>query len=318
MGQDRTSSPHRAEEARRPAPGRRAPDLTPLGRLLPASWQRTIQDRASNLDVAAVLADLLLDHPRTVDGVDPVLTKRIFLFLERTVCRYFRLRVLDVDNVPPGRALLVGCHSGVFAWDAACLVVALHRHTGRFSRNVGDRFFLKLGPFARLLEATGMVVGERDRVEALLERDELVLCFPGGADDMRRPIWRRYTLAANRGLRPGRGGYVKAALRSRSPIVPVAVVGTEEIHVMLGDVPALARLLGTPFFPVVASPIPLPARVYLRFGEPIHLDAPPEAADDQAVVDRLNADIQMRLQALITDTVRRRHGIYWSSWDERG
>jgi len=145
-----------------------------------------------------------------------------------------------------------------------------------------------------------------------------VLCFPGGADDMRRPIWRRYRLAANRGFGPGRGGYVKAALRTRSPIVPIAVVGAEEVHALLGDVPMLARVLGTPFFPIVASAVPLPARIYLRFGAAVRFAEPPEAADDQETVDRLNGAFQERLQALIHDTVRRRHGIYWSDFDARG
>jgi 1-acyl-sn-glycerol-3-phosphate acyltransferase len=180
---------------------------------------------------------------------------------------------------------------------------------------VGDRFFATLGPVTSFLQRTGVVIGERESVEQLLAQDQLVLVFPGGADDMLRPIWRRYQLAGNRGLKPGRGGYVKAALRTRSPIVPVACVGTEEIHVMLGNVPALARLLGVPFFPIVASPLPLPARIYLRFGRPITFTEPPDAADDQPTVDRLNRLVQHELQALIDDTRRRRHGIFWSRYD---
>jgi 1-acyl-sn-glycerol-3-phosphate acyltransferase len=253
--------------------------------------------------------------PHARDGFDPVLTGRIFRLLSETVCRYFRVQVLGAENIPRGRALLVGCHSGVFAWDATCLIVAVHRATGRFTRNVGDRFFAGLGPAWRLLEATGAFIGERNAVEELLGRDELVLVFPGGAADMLRPIWRRYRLVPHSGLAPGRGGYVKAALRARSPIVPVAVVGAEEIHVLLGSLPPLARLLGVPFFPIVASLLPLPARLYIRFGAPIRLDAPPEAADDQRTVDRLNRAVQRKLQNLIDDTVRRRRGIYWSSLD---
>jgi 1-acyl-sn-glycerol-3-phosphate acyltransferase len=247
---------------------------------------------------------------------DAALTDRIFSVLAATVLRYFRVRVLGTEHVPAGRGLVVGCHSGVFAWDATCLVVAVHRATGRFTRNVGDRFFATLGPMADFLRRTGVVIGERASVEALLERDELVLVYPGGAEDMLRPIWRRYRLARNHGFKPGHGGYVKAALRTRSPIVPVACVGTEEIHGLLGHVPALARLLAVPFFPLVASALPLPARIYLRFGSPIRFVEPPEAADDQAVVDRLNDFVQDRLQALIDDTCRRRHGIYWSAYDD--
>ena len=58
-----------------------------------------------------------------------------------------------------------------------------------------------------------------------------------------------------------------------------------------------------------------PARVYIRFGEAIRLDAPPEAAGQQAVVDRLNEQVRSELQALIDDILRRRTGIYWSSYD---
>ena len=286
--------------------------------MLPAAVQDAILARATGLDVAALLADLFLSYPPDDHGFDPVTTKRALFLLERTVCRYFRLRVLGAEHIPPGRAMMVGCHSGVFAWDATCLVVAVYRHTGRFSRNVADRFFARLGPIWRFLKATGAVVGDPGRVEALLRREELVLAFPGGAEDMLRPIWRRYRLAPNRGLAPGRGGYVKIALRAQSPIVPVAVVGTEEVHVMLGNVAPLARLFGIPFVPVVASPLPLPARIYIRFGEPIHLGVPPAAADDQATVDRLNADVQRQLQALIDDTRRHRRGIYWSRYDQDG
>ena len=249
------------------------------------------------------------------DALDPVRTAGIFGLLEQTVYRYFRVRVFGAEHLPAGRGLIVGCHSGVLPWDATCLVVAVHRATGRFSRNVGDRFFASLGPIERFLRSTGLVIGKRDAVEGLLARDHLVVVFPGGADDMRRPIWRRYQVAANRGLRPGRGGYVKAAIRTGSPVVPVAIVGTEEIHLMLGDLPLLARVLGVPFFPVVLSPLPLPARVYIRFGPAVRFPVPPEAADDQETVDRLNGEMRERLQALIDDTLRRRRGIYWSDWD---
>ena len=72
--------------------------------------------------------------------------------------------------------------------------------------------------------------------------------------------------AARRASRPGRGGYVKVALRTRSPIVPVAIVGAEEVHYCLGDVPQLAEYLHLPFFPLMASLAPLPAHIYIRFG----------------------------------------------------
>jgi 1-acyl-sn-glycerol-3-phosphate acyltransferase len=125
----------------------------------------------------------------------------------------------------------------------------------------------------------------------------------------------RYKVKPVKGFAPGCGGYVKLALRTRSPIVSVAIVGVEEVHYCLGDLPQLAEDLRWPFFPLVASLVPLPARIYIRFGAPIRLAAPPEAADRQVVVDRLNEQVRTTMQALVVDTLRRRHGIYWSSYD---
>jgi 1-acyl-sn-glycerol-3-phosphate acyltransferase len=163
-----------------------------------------------------------------------------------------------------------------------------------------------------------MVLGGREDFEELLRRDELCLIFADAGEGNRRAYYLdsdRYKVKPVKGFAPGCGGYVKLALRTRSPVVPVAIVGTEEIHYCLGDVPQLAEYLHLPFFPLVASLFPLPARVYIRFGEAIRFDAPPEAACDPALVDRLNEQVRSAVQSLVDDTLRRRHGIYWSSYD---
>ena len=142
--------------------------------------------------------------------------------------------------------------------------------------------------------------------------------FADGGQGNRRAYYLesdRYTVKPEKGFAPGRGGYVKIAIRTGSPIVPVAVVGTEEIHYCLGDVPQLARYLDVPLAPLVGSLLPLPARVYIRFGAPIRLDVPRTASDDQALVDRANEQVRAALQHLIDDTLAHRKGIYWSRWD---
>jgi 1-acyl-sn-glycerol-3-phosphate acyltransferase len=291
------------------------PALNRLGRALPAAWQSAVR-QARGLDAATLVADLFRSHAVDDYGLDPAAARRWLFLLERTVCRYFRLTVLGAEHLPPGRCLVVGCHSGVLPWDAACLMVALHRATGRFSRNAGDRLFGRFAPVLRVLAASGVVIAEAPALEDLLCRDELVLLFPGGAEDMRRPIWERYRVKPHKGFAPGNGGYVKIALRAASPIVPVAIVGAEETHMLLADVRPLARLLGMPYFPIVVSALPLPARLYVRFGEPIQLDLPPAAAGNQELVDRLNVTVHGRLQALIDDTRRRRRGIYCSTYED--
>jgi hypothetical protein len=168
------------------------------------------------------------------------------------------------------------------------------------------------------LPARKMLLGGRADFEALLRKDELCTIFVDAGQGNRHAYYLasdRYKVKPEKGFAPGCGGYVKVALRTRSPIVPVAIVGAEEVHYCLGDVPQVAEYLKVPFFPLVASLVPLPARIYIRFGEAIQLSAPPEAADQQAVVDRLNEQVRSAMQALIDDTLRRRKGVYWSSYD---
>ena len=120
----------------------------------------------------------------------------------------------------------------------------------------------------------------------LLEQDELVMVFPEGVKGTGKPFSERYRLQ-----RFGRGGFVEIALRTGAPIVPVAVVGSEEIYPKLADSPTLARAIGAPFVPITPTfpwlgplgLIPLPSRWRIEFCEPIDLsEHPPEAAEDRA------------------------------------
>ncbi len=293
------------------------PRLSAIGRALPDWLKSAVLGHSAGLDLGTIVADLLLDHPKDPSGFDEASTRRWYYLVSQTVCRYFRLRVIGAENIPAGASMIVGCHSGVMPWDAACLVTAIYEKTGRFSRNTGH-FLWAANPAVRsFLTARGVVIGEPESLELLLRQGEIVTVFPGGAEDMCRPfLTQRYRVPAHKGFARGRGGYIKIALRTGVPIVPVAIVGAEETHLLLTDIPPLARLLSMPFFPVVLSPLPLPARIYVRFGEPIHLEHPPEAASDQAVVDRLNRNVRREVQSLIDDTCRRRHGVYLSSYDD--
>ena len=296
------------------------PELNGLGRVLPAVLQDAIRRHARGVDLPAVLADLFLSYPEDARGLDPVMTRRLFFLVEQLAGRYFRVKTMGAEHIPPGRGLIVACHSGVVPWDATLLVAEICRLTGRFSWNAGHDLWGRNAWLRDFLVRTGMVLGRQEPFEELLERDELAMIFADGGQGNRRAYYLesdRYRIKPDMGFAPGHGGYVKLAIRTGSPIVPVAIVGTEEIHYCLGDVPQLARYLGVPFVPLVASLVPLPARVYIRFGRPIRLELPRGAADDQALVDRLNEQIRGALQALVDDTLAHRHGIYWSRYDGR-
>ena len=295
------------------------PCLNRFGRLLPVTWQEKILRRSHGLDLAALASDLLLDYPPDDRGFDAVTTKREYFLIEQILARYFRATTMGAENIPEGRVVIVASHSGVVPWDALLLVAEIYRLTGRFSWNAGHEIWGR-SRLKDLLVPTGMVLGGRAEFEELLRRDEMCMIFADAGQGNRHAYYLesdRYKVKPEKGFAPGRGGYIKVALRTQSPIVPVAIVGAEEVHYCLGDIPQLAEYLKVPFFPLIASLVPLPARIYIRFGEAIRLSAPPEAAGQQAVVDRLNEQVRLAFQALIDDTLRRRHGIYWSSYDAR-
>ena len=228
---------------------------------------------------------------------------------------YFRPQVIGAEHLPTGAAQIVGCHSGVIPYDAATVLVAHYDATGRYARAIGDNLFGQIALVRDFLSRSGAVVGRPDVVEALLRAGHHVLVFPGGARDMERSyLTDRYTVLPHRGYAPGHGGYIKIALRTRTPIVPLAVVGAEEAHVMLANVPPLARIVGLPLFPFVMFPLPLPVKLYIRFGTPIHLPGTPADARSQKRVDALNEMVRGRVQALIDDTLQRRDGVIFSTY----
>jgi 1-acyl-sn-glycerol-3-phosphate acyltransferase len=250
-------------------------------------------------------------------GFDRAAAARWFGYVRTALWPYFRPQIIGSEYLPRSRAMVVGCHSGVLPYDAACTLVAIHEATGRFGRAIGDNLFGRIAFVEEFLRRQGAVVGRAETLEGLLRAGQIVLVFPGGALDMERPyLTQRYQVLPHRGFAPGRGGYIKIALRTRSPIVPLAVVGAEEAHVMLGNVPLLARAIGVPFFPLLLFPLPLPTKLYIRFGKPIALPGTPKDAEDQLKVDRLNVMVRQRVQSLIDDTVRRRRGIIFSTYED--
>jgi len=164
------------------------------------------------------------------------------------------------------------------------------------------------------LRRTGQTVGHPDDTRRLLEQDQLVLVFPEGVRGTGKPYADRYKLR-----RFGRGGFVSTAIRAGAPIVPVSVVGAEEIYPMIADFPALAKLIGMPYFPVTPfwpwlgpfGMIPLPSKWRIQFHEPVHVEAhPPEAADDQNLVMALSDEVRDTIQQGVYDNLKLRRGVF--------
>jgi 1-acyl-sn-glycerol-3-phosphate acyltransferase len=171
-------------------------------------------------------------------------------------------------------------------------------------------------PFvSTLLVRLGQVLATVENGTRLLEQDELVAVFPEGYKGLGKKYADRYKLA-----RFGRGGFVRMALNTGAPIVPVSVVGSEETYITLARLPTLAKVTGVPYLPVTLTfPwlgllgfVPLPTKWYIDFGEPISLDQyARDAAENLVLVSQLTDQVRNTVQNMIHSRLARRGSIFF-------
>lgn len=232
------------------------------------------------------------------------------LLLARWLYRdYFRTEVFGIENVPAaGRVLLVANHSGQLPFDGVVIGTAVfyEAEPPRVVRSMVERFVPRV-PFASyLLNRWGQITGTPENCRRLLESEEAILVFPEGARGISKPFSQRYQLQEF-GL-----GFMRLALETDTPIVPVAVVGAEEQAPAI-NVKPLARLLGSPSFPVVPYPpfvplVPLPVKYRLYFGDPMSFDG--DHDDDDEVLDTMVQTVRNRIQSMLHIGLRERRGVF--------
>jgi 1-acyl-sn-glycerol-3-phosphate acyltransferase len=246
-------------------------------------------------------------------GFDEEFVELVFPFFEFLYERWWRVKATGIQHVPAhGRALLACNHAGILPWDATMMSFAIQREhpLPRFPRFLVLNWAFDLPFISVAMRKVGGVVASPYNAMQLLERDELVAVFPEGIKGAGKPFSERYRLQ-----RFGRGGFVEIALQTRSPIVPVAIVGSEEIYPKLGESPAAARLLGAPYFPLTPTfpwlgglgTIPLPSKWRIEFCEPIPTDEyGPEAAEDRTLVFELSERVRETIQAKLYENLVKR------------
>jgi 1-acyl-sn-glycerol-3-phosphate acyltransferase len=248
-------------------------------------------------------------------GFDPFGLSKANLKYAITVARwmyrhYFRAEAHGIENVPAsGRVILVANHSGQLPFDGLVIASAcfLEPTQPRLVRAMVE-FFVPTVPFASyLFSRWGQITGTPENCRRLLRAEEAVLVFPEGARGISKPFNRRYQLADF-----GKG-FMRLALETGAPIVPVAVIGAEE-QAPAVNVKPLAKLLGMPSFPVVPyppfiAPLPLPVKYRLYFGEPIKFTGDPD--DDDEVLDDQVKTVKNRIQSMIHLGLREREHVFW-------
>ncbi|WP_300681485.1 lysophospholipid acyltransferase family protein [Nocardioides sp.] len=254
----------------------------------------------------------------TVDpyGFDEEITRTFLLAALRPIAqKWFRIEVVGAENIPAtGGALVVSNHSGTLPMDALMTLLEVHDQTGRFLRPLGADLVFKLPFVSSIARKAGATLACGEDAERMLRTGELVGVWPEGFKGIGKPFSERYKLQ-----RFGRGGFVAAALRTGVPIIPVSVVGAEEIYPLVGNIPGLARVLGlpylpiTPFFPLLGplGAIPLPSKWLIEFGEPIRTDAyEAGAADDPMLVFNVTDQVRETIQQTLYGLLQRRQSVF--------
>jgi 1-acyl-sn-glycerol-3-phosphate acyltransferase len=243
-------------------------------------------------------------------GLDRDHHKRAALLAGWLYRHYFRAEATGVEHIPPaGRVLFVANHSGQLPFDGVviCAAAFLEPAQPRLVRSMVEHFVPSV-PFASYLFARwGQIIGTPENCRRLLDQDEAILVFPEGSRGISKPFSRRYQLQ-DFGL-----GFMRLALQTNTPIVPVAVIGAEE-QAPAVNVKPLARLLGTPAFPVVPYPpfvplVPLPVKYRLHFGEPMTFTGDPDD-DDELMGERVTA-VRRRIESMLHLGLRERKHVFW-------
>jgi 1-acyl-sn-glycerol-3-phosphate acyltransferase len=214
--------------------------------------------------------------------------------------RYHRM-ALEGGPPPAGPCIYVALHGAGYLVIDLVLASYFLQWKGWFERGephtplriVGaeskiERF---LPGLPRMKEHAGIIGTGEEACLAVLERGEQLLVTPGGMREA-QPARDFYRLRWE-----GRYGFVRLALRTGAPIVPMAVVGGAEAY------PGF-RFGRLSFW----SPVPLPARFDMALGQPIAVERAPHRARDMELVKPLHELAWERTQALYDGLVARRGG----------
>jgi len=217
-------------------------------------------------------------------GLDPKAVEEALGIFRRIYRDYFRVETTGIEQVPEGRVLLIANHSGQIPLDGILIGMSmfLESEPPRVTRAMVERWIPSVPFISSLFSRFGQMVGDHHNCRDLLEHDQCVLVFPEGVRGSGKTIFNKYQLQ-----RFGTG-FIRLALETRAPIVPIAVIGCEETMPSIHDLKPLAKLLSIPYLPVTI-PFPLPCKVTLRYGKPIYFDGDPDCseAEIEAMVDQV-------------------------------
>jgi 1-acyl-sn-glycerol-3-phosphate acyltransferase len=249
-------------------------------------------------------------------GFDQEILDAVKPFLDFLYYRYWRVQTSGLEKIPEdGRAMLVVNHSGQLPWDAAMLGTAVYNEhpSQRLVRTLYSSWFPTVPFFSALFTKMGQVLGTETNARRLLEQEQLIAAFPEGVKGISKVYRDRYRVS-----RFGHDSFIRVAVATNTPIIPVSIVGAEEIYISLAKSTTIARLIGVPVFPITVSwpwfgplgLIPLPTKWYIDIGDPITVDGfDVDAAANLVFVADLTDQLRNQIQDMIYIRLAQRRSV---------
>jgi 1-acyl-sn-glycerol-3-phosphate acyltransferase len=279
------------------------------GALVPLSARRLQQRVADRLQR---IPNRLNEFGFDPYGLSPEWIRRLSLPAVLLYERYFRCQTVGIEHVPPGRVLVVANHAGQLPFDGMMLATALllEAEPPRIARGMGEYWIPSIPGFSVLAARGGALVGTPENCTMLLQNEECVAVFPEGVRGMNKLYRDRYKLQRF-GL-----GFMRLALETDTPIVPVGIVGSEEQQPGIANWSVLGKLLGRPAFPITPTfpwlgplgLLPLPVRYRLYFGEPMRFEGNPDEED--AAIEKRVEDVRAAIESLLERGLRERGSVF--------
>jgi 1-acyl-sn-glycerol-3-phosphate acyltransferase len=249
--------------------------------------------------------------PQNEYGVDPFGLELDFakaaiapvLWLYRN---YFRVETHGIEQVPQGRVMLISNHSGQLPLDGAMIAMSLllEAEPPRVVRAMVEKWAPTLPFVAPFFARIGQVVGTPENCRRLLAAGETIMVFPEGTRGLNKTYDKRYR------LQEFGSGFMRIAVETQTPVLPVAVIGAEEQAPALFDFKQVAKILGFPALPITPTlvPLPLPVKYRLWFGEPMRFSG--TAHDDDAELERKVSEVKRAIEILLKRGLKSRGSIF--------
>ena len=314
------------------------------GGAIPRTTTVSTDSARTALDSAAV-ATAGSTERRSKGGIEGLISKRVDSATEHALdgpdqrlmraqrpvwdalCKYyFRLETSGWERLPDETSLLIGNHSGgSLTMDAWTFVFDWWRRFGteRVLHATAHDVLMAAPGLGDYFRRAGVIPASRQGVGTALSAGCDVIIWPGGDVDAMRN-WRRRDEA----VLGGRMGFVRTAIRSGVPIVPVASVGGHDTAFVLSEgqwiangldrITGLKRklrgsrlpiVLGFPFgltIETIPTHLPLPAKIRTELLDPIHVDHDPERVNDRKYVDSIYREVESAIQDAMNRLAKQR------------